>query len=50
MTRNLQQIEKIEHTEQVVKVQDLVIGTRLEQAEDKIRGHHPANKEVSAPQ
>ncbi len=36
------------HTEQVVKVQGFVIGTRLEQTEDRpmMRGH-PANKKVS---
>jgi hypothetical protein len=40
MMRVVQQIEEIEHKEQVFNVQGFVIGTR-------IGGHHPANKNVS---
>jgi hypothetical protein len=51
MMRVAQTIEEIEHKEQVVKVQGFVIGTRLEleHTEDRIGGHHPANKNVSEP-
>ena len=45
--RIVQQIEEIEHKEQVVKVHGFVIGTRLEHTEVRIGGHHPANKNVS---
>ena len=47
MMRVVQQIEEIEHNEQVVKVHGFVIGTRLEHTEVRIGGHHPANKNVS---
>ena len=46
MMRIVQQVEEIEHKEPVLKVHGFVIGTRLEHTDDRIRGHHPANKNV----